>query len=251
MTVFNAEQFLRSSINSILNQSYKNYEFIIIDDCSTDKSKKIINSFKSNKIKKFFLKKHIGRTPSLNFGLLKCKGDFIAILDADDISNKNRLLLQKKFLEKNKKRKIVGSNTILIDKNGKKIKNFYIPKNNLEKKMIFQNYLPHSTVMYKKNFLKKIGYFYPTNFKYSQDYALWLKFLLKTKIYIIPKILTKCRVLKNNMTNKKELKFIREIEKFKNYFFSLRNFNLNFQEKFFLIYSMLKTVIRLFYKVLV
>ena len=94
MTVYNTERYLAKSINSILNQKFKNFELIIVDDFSTDESGKILKKFKNKRIKKFFLKKHIGRTPALNFGLKKCKGEFIAILDSDDISLRNRLFSQ-------------------------------------------------------------------------------------------------------------------------------------------------------------
>ena len=99
MTVFNAEKYLEHSINSLLKQSYKKFELIIIDDKSNDNSKRIIQNFKNKKIKKYFLPKHIGRTPALNFGLKKCSGKYIAILDADDLSTKDRLLKQINFLE--------------------------------------------------------------------------------------------------------------------------------------------------------
>ena len=140
-----------------------------------------MKKYKNKKIKLFLLKKHIGRTPALNFGLRKCKGKFIAILDSDDISSKNRLLKQINFFKENINTQMVGTNTVLINEKGKKIKNFYIPQDNKEfnKEMIFNNYLPHSSVMFRKNFLSKIGNCYPKDYTYSQDYALMLKFLKK------------------------------------------------------------------------
>ena len=77
MTVFNTERYLEDAINSILRQSYKNFEFILVDDKSTDESAQIIKNLKIKKLKNFFLKKHIGRTPALNYGLRKCKGNIL------------------------------------------------------------------------------------------------------------------------------------------------------------------------------
>ena len=91
MTVFNCEDFLKYSIKSILGQTYKNFELIIVNDCSTDGTSNIIKSFKDERIKSFNLQKRLGRTKALNFGLDKCISNFIAIQDADDISHKNRL----------------------------------------------------------------------------------------------------------------------------------------------------------------
>ena len=118
MTVYNTEKYLKQSINSILNQSYKNFELVIVDDCSSDGSRKLIKDLKNKRVKKYFLKRHTGRTPALNFGLSKCKGKYIAVMDADDIAHKNRLLKQKKFLEKDDNRQIVGSNIVFINEYG-------------------------------------------------------------------------------------------------------------------------------------
>ena len=79
MTVFNAENFLKSSVKSIINQSFLQWELIIIDDCSKDNSVSIIKSFKNKKIKVYKLNKHLGRTKALNYGINKCKGKYIAI----------------------------------------------------------------------------------------------------------------------------------------------------------------------------
>ena len=94
MTIFNHENYLKSSIKSLINQNYKNWELIAIDNGSTDKSALILKSFKDKRIKKKFLKKNIGRTECLNFGLKFCKSKFIAILDSDDISETSRLRIQ-------------------------------------------------------------------------------------------------------------------------------------------------------------
>ena len=91
MTVFNAEEYLEESIQSVLSQTHKDFELIIVDDFSNDSSKRIIKNFVDERIKFFSLSKKIGRTKALNFGLEKCNSKFIAIQDADDISHPERL----------------------------------------------------------------------------------------------------------------------------------------------------------------
>ena len=158
MTCFNAEAFIEKSINSIKNQSFKRWELIIVDDFSKDQTLKIAKKLKTKKIKIFPLKKHIGRTKALNYGLKKLKNDFIAILDADDIALKNRIMIQKNFLEKNQKTLLVGSWYKVIDKSDKIIKNVKIDTNqkNIYKNMIYRNLFCHSSIMFKKSLLNKI-----------------------------------------------------------------------------------------------
>ena len=119
MTVFNTEKYLKPAIQSVLNQSFKKWELIIVDDFSTDKSKEILKNVKDARIRIFFLKKHLGRTQALNYALKKTKGKYIAILDSDDMSNTNRFFLQEKFLNENTKINLVGARTRLINENKK------------------------------------------------------------------------------------------------------------------------------------
>ena len=81
MTVFNHEKFVKTSIKSILSQNYKNFELIVVNNGSSDQSGNIIKKIRDRRIKKFFLKKNIGRTKCLNYGLKKCKGKYVAIQD--------------------------------------------------------------------------------------------------------------------------------------------------------------------------
>lgn len=100
MTIYNHENFLKHAIKSIINQSYKNWELIAIDNGSTDNSKKILKKFRHKNIKKKILKKNIGRTNCLNYGLRFCRGEYIAILDSDDVSEKSRFKKQVNEMEK-------------------------------------------------------------------------------------------------------------------------------------------------------
>ena len=113
MTVYNTSKFLKRAINSVINQTYKNFELIIVDDCSTDNSKKI-KKIKNNKIKKFFLKKK-RQNRSSNFALKKSTGEYVAILNSDDLSNKNRLTIQTKILNEDENLMLVGSMTKIVN----------------------------------------------------------------------------------------------------------------------------------------
>ncbi len=234
MTVYNAEKFLKESINSIKNQTYKNWELIIIDDFSSDKSLSKIKELKNKKIKLYSLKKHIGRTSALNYGLKKVSGDFIAIHDADDIAHKERLKIEIEFLKKNKKVYLVGSWYRVINSEGKFIE--YVKTNTEEKKiyenMVVNNVFCHTSVMFKSEILKKIGK-YPENLVYSQDYGFILKTMRVRIPRIIPKYLTTSRRHRKSMTYNPVLKKFIIKDKIKILLYSSKNFNFTFKSRFF------------------
>ena len=113
MPVYNCEKYLRESIESILNQTFKDFEFLIINDGSSDKSAEIVESYNDNRINFVQNEKNIGLAASLNRGLDIAKGEYIARMDADDISLPERLEKQVRFMETNPQIGICGQ----LDKN--------------------------------------------------------------------------------------------------------------------------------------
>ena len=184
MSVFNDEKFLKSSIDSILNQSYKNFEFIIIDDGSTDRSLSIIKDYK--KIDKRIIvvsKQNTGLTKSLNVGLRLSKGKYIARIDGDDISHPLRFEKQIEILSKETQLELIGTNCILIDEKGLQIgrKKYNYPTNfrKIKTNLLSGNSIfPHSSMMFKKSEIKNLG-FLDEFFKKTQDFNLLLNLLKK------------------------------------------------------------------------
>ena len=198
MTIYNHQNYLKNSIISILNQNYSNWELIAIDNGSTDKSRKVLKSFKDKRIKKIFLKKNIGRTNCLNYGLDFCKGEFVAIQDSDDVALRGRLKKQFKYFDKFKNLSLVSSNFQIIDERNKIKKKKYMNYKNINyRDLIFKNIIAHSTVMYRKNLIPKIGK-YPKRFLYAQDYAFYLKVFKNYKIYISNENVLKARIHSNS-----------------------------------------------------
>ena len=201
MTSYNAERFIAEAIKSIINQSYKNWNLIIVDDQSNDRSVKIIKKFKNKKIKLIKLNKHIGRTNALIIGLKKCTGEFTAIMDADDIAHIDRFKKQIEFLRDNKEVKMVGSWIYKIDEYSKKF-GYLKPstdRRKLSSDLLFLNTLSHSSLMFDTKLAKKFKG-YPAQLKYAQDYGLILKFLNNTKLAVISKFLIYNRFQKKSMT---------------------------------------------------
>jgi len=195
MPVFNAEKFLREAINSILNQTFKDFEFIIINDASTDDSKKIIISYDDKRIRYFENHGNLGVAGTLNRGLKLAKGDYVARMDADDIAYPNRFKLEYNEIIKNQTIAVVSSYYDVIDENKKYL---YTVKDASSPEAIyytlqFRNCLGHPTVMFKKRIiLNELNGYHKR--REAEDYDLWLRVSKKYKILKVKKILHQLRI---------------------------------------------------------
>lgn len=184
MSAYNAEKSLGRSIESILNQSYRKIEILIMDDGSNDSTYQICQSYekKNQNIKIFKNPKNIGLTKSLNILIKHSKGSLIARQDADDYSSTKRIEKQVEYLESNNL-DACTTRAKIINKN-KKIPGFsyYLPTRIVIKK---KNPYVHGTLLIKKSVIEEVG-FYDEKFYYAQDYKLFsdllkLSFKIKTK----------------------------------------------------------------------
>ena len=177
MSVFNEQDYISESINSVLNQSYENFELIIINDCSTDKTLEILESYTDPRINIFTNNINIGQTKSLNIGLEKCRGRYIARLDGDDMMTKKRLIKQFDYLKNNPDTKVIGSSYYSVDVSGERIGMAKWPCGkdyNLFRSICGKNPVGHPTVLMEKSFINKVGR-YREEFWFAQDYDLWLR----------------------------------------------------------------------------
>ena len=204
MPVYNGESYLRPAIDSILKQTFEDFEFIIINDGSTDKTKDIITSYTDNRIHLINHETNQGIVSSLNEGLYKSSGEFIARMDCDDLSRPKRLEKQLKFLEENKEVDIVGTWIKLF---GLVRRNFIhkYPANceAIKPLMLFENPLAHPTVMFRKEILKRNGESnYLTNFPHAEDWAFWFELSKKYNFANISEVLLDYRVHKSSASKK-------------------------------------------------
>lgn len=204
MSVYNGATYLREAIKSILSQSYKDFEFIIIDDGSTDDSLKIIESFAQSDNRIYFEShENCGLPTSLNKGLRLAKGTYIARQDADDISLPYRLQKQIEFFHNHTDAVLVFGGLQFIDKNGRVegtltpgIADELIPWH-----LLFTNcVLGHGQVMFRKEAVLALGG-YDVQYKYGQDYELWSRLVRQYTIHSIPDILFQYRRHENNISN--------------------------------------------------
>lgn len=231
MPVYNGAKYLKYSIESILNQTFEEFEFIIINDGSSDSSKDIVSSYNDKRIIYIENSKNIGIIQSLNKGLDFASGDYIARMDSDDISTKDRFKIQYNIIEKNHNIGLCGS---FIRHFGdvffpRKIK---LPVNNdkIRAGFLFGNQLAHPTVMIRNSLLKEHNLFYDENHKTIEDYGLWVRLLPFTEIVNIPKPLLKYRISNSSITSSianEEQKKIERMQNISNVFRELLSSTLN------------------------
>jgi glycosyltransferase EpsE len=181
MSVHNGEKYLSKSIESILNQSFTDFEFIICDDASTDSSREIIEEFmkKDERIVLIQNKVNLGLAASLNKCISLAKGEYIARMDDDDISMENRFKTQVDFLKNNSDISFVCGRVYLFDENGVWGESKVTKALTLENVYKYQP-IAHPTVMIRKNVLNEVGdYTVAPYTKRGQDFDLWCKIYQK------------------------------------------------------------------------
>lgn len=206
MAAYNAEKFITEAIESILNQSFDNFEFLIVDDASTDATVSIIESFaqKDSRIHIFHNTENRGQAYARNTALQNARGEYTAILDADDIALPDRLEKQLTFLQRHPNVTLVGSSALLIDEHGKPIGTKGKPNDLriIDFKMLIQNQFVHSTLMYRRSAVIDIG-MYRHEFQHAEDYDLCSR-LLTAGYHLtnMPEPLVGHRIHKQSMTQK-------------------------------------------------
>ena len=175
MPCFNSENYIEQSIKSVLNQTHTNFELLICDDSSCDKSYEIIQKYseQDNRIKLLENNYSKGAPGARNTCLDNVSGDYVSFLDSDDIWKKNKLEKHLTFMNKNKIFFSYSYNDV-IDEDGKYITTYKAPKKVNSFKMCFSNFISCSTVIYDR---KAVGHIHQPNILKRNDYALWLNIL--------------------------------------------------------------------------
>lgn len=187
MPVYNTEKYLRQSINSILNQTFPDFEYIIIDDYSTDNSLDIINSYSDRRIKVIKNQKHLGVAASANIGFALAKGKYIVRMDADDISLPERLFQQCKYMEKHPKVDLCGSSIRLIG--SQKIWKYPSGHERIKCRLLFNSPFAQPSLIFRKSTFEKNSLRYNDSFIRGEDYDLWARSIDKIKCSNIPRVL--------------------------------------------------------------
>lgn len=196
MSVYNGEKYLRESIDSILNQTCKNFEFIIINDGSEDNSLDMLLEYQTKDNRLLIVNQsNIGLTRSLNRGIILAVSEYIARQDADDISLPARLEKQLNYMENHPEVAVIGCLGDVFNANGilRTTRDPKYSREGIKRHLASKNLFMHGSAMMRKSCLAKVG-FYREFFRHSQDYDLWLRLSQYFDIDILPEHLYQYRV---------------------------------------------------------
>jgi len=220
MPVYNAEAYLEEAIDSVLCQSFSNFELLLINDGSTDRSKAIIESYVENeKVRVIENGKNLGLIASLNKGIIAAKGEYLARMDADDVCLPGRFKTQIEFMRANQDIVLTGGSVICHFEDYKVNQYFPLDFNSIKAEALFNCPFSHPTVMVRRSYLVQNGLRYEEAFKYAEDYALWQKIIGNAKACNMPLFFAKYRVLSTGQTGKainnadERLKIISDIQR--------------------------------------
>lgn len=191
MPVYNGEKYIKEAIDSILCQTFKNFEFLIINDGSTDSSVEIIKSYRDSRIRLLINEHNLGLIGTLNIGLKEARGKYIARMDQDDISMPERLERQIAYLDTQYEVGLLG--TTFAIKSGEAIVSVaavLLYDQDLRHQLLYKNSFCHGTVMFRRSLGTKLGeLWYSSTAENAEDYELWSRIATITKIANLPELL--------------------------------------------------------------
>ena len=199
MPAYNCSKYIKAAINSILNQTYKEFEFIIIDDGSTDNTADIISSFKDSRIK-YYKTEHKGTSAALNYGITLCSNEWIARIDADDLNTPARLEKQMKFIEENPECDVISSWSVYFRDPAKILFLLKEPlyNNEIYKYLDIHNPLNQSAMICRKSIFNDVKF--NENIDSAEDYELLYRIRDNVNFAIMPEFLVYTRLRDDSRT---------------------------------------------------
>lgn len=194
MPVFNAQDFISASIQSILNQSHDDFELVVINDGSTDGTSAILNELRDSRLKVVSLSSNFGLAAARIAGFHESRGKYIAWLDADDTSHRDRLVLQEDFLERNQEFGLCGSWVRVIGQDLSTVWRYPRYPEYIRAHMIFDDPFATSSVMMRREVLESATYLFSEEFAPAEDYDLWERLARKWPLTNLSQTLTTYRI---------------------------------------------------------
>ncbi len=213
MPLYNAEKYVSKAIESILEQTYQDFELVIVNDASTDNSRQIVEKYKDKRIRVIDNTRNIGIAGTRNKGIELSKAEYIALLDDDDIAMPYRLEHEVKFLDEHKDIMVVGGHHREIDEKGKDLEKkwlVYQNPNYIKAFLMLNNAVVNGSTMFRKSFVTKHNIAYRNDMCGAEDYLFWVECSLKGKIKNLDEVLLLWRRTENQQTTKI---LVKQIEK--------------------------------------
>ena len=200
------EEHLRASMESILKQTFEDFEFLILDECPDDDREKIVKSYKDRRIKYFKNERNLGITPSRNKLILMAKGDYLAIFDHDDISLPERLEKEVAYLDEHPDVGVVGTKSKTIIR--KRLSDNPVEDKEIKLALMRTCAIIHSSAMIRRSVLIEHNIRYEEEFSPSEDYALWCRLIPYTKFHNLPEVLFHYRDHEGNTSHNQKNKML-------------------------------------------
>lgn len=202
MPVYNGEKYLRPAIDSILRQSHKDFEFLLIDDGSTDASPDICGSYRDSRIRLVSNQRNLGLIATLNRGLELAGGEYVARMDCDDVSLPQRLERQVDFMDRNPEVGISGTWFEKLSGRKREIVRPPFDDPTIRFFLVFDNIFLHSSMFLRRAFLNTHGLRYHPDYKYTEDFELWVRCADHTRLANLPEVLVRYRYHPENTCNR-------------------------------------------------
>ncbi|MFH0892342.1 MAG: glycosyltransferase family 2 protein [Candidatus Falkowbacteria bacterium] len=201
MPVYNAAKYLNEAIDSILGQTFKDFELLIIDDGSTDLSREIIESYKDKRIRLVINETNLRLIATLNKGISLAQGEYIARMDADDISLPKRLEKQVAFMDKNPKIGVCGT-WVKTFGESTGVNRYYTKSDDIKAGFLFNTQMAHPSVIFRASLFREHKLCFNPDFIHAEDYEFWTRISPITVFANLNEILLLYRITRDNISNK-------------------------------------------------
>jgi len=205
MSVYNGERFLREAIESILAQRFRDFEFVVVDDGSTDSTPEILSSY--GDLLRVHTQPNQGMSRALNAGLALARGTDIARMDGDDVAEPTRLEKQVSYLDAHQDIGLLGTAYTEIDEQGRILRTVKTPTEDLELRRTLAKFNPfmHASVMFRKGLCERSGLYNEDElFRYFQDYEMWVRMAQHTQMATLNDVLMRRRVHRHALSSQQD-----------------------------------------------
>ncbi|SRR5690554_6500503 len=205
---FNRADFIKEALDSVFAQTYPNFEVLVVDDGSTDDTRKVLDAYSQDPRLRYFYQENQGQSVARNYGISEAQGEFICFLDSDNRWLPNKLDISVRALTENPGVSVVYGDIITINEKGEQISTYNMRRHSghIVAHLFGRNFVSMNTTMSRRECFSEMGAFDPEQ-RGAEDYELWLRFSVRYRFLYIPEFLAEYRVMENQLSSDKSLRF--------------------------------------------